>query len=253
MTNTWATPARGPSRSPAGPTAVTISISAPTPAAAARTTSAAAACLSANYEYVGYSGTGTFTQTGGTHTIAAALYLGANAGSSGTYNLSGSGLFSAASEYVGLRPGRYGLLPADRRHEHGLGPVDRQRRHVSAGGRHLAGQRQSRQPGNLRRQRHAGTARRQQPFGPVQRHLAEPGRAFGEHGPQFALDRACRIQPIDGLRPLQQPGFDPHPRHHAHGARRAGLWRFGLDRRSGRIAKGRSLPPPAARSTSAEG
>ena len=59
-----------------------------------------------NNEYVGYSGTGTFTQSGGTNSIGSyyslgSLYLGNNAGSSGTYNLSGSGQLSAGSEYVG--------------------------------------------------------------------------------------------------------------------------------------------------------
>ena len=52
-------------------------------------------------EFVGYSGTGTFTQSGGANAVANALYLGYNAGSSGTYNLSGSGLLSAVYEYVG--------------------------------------------------------------------------------------------------------------------------------------------------------
>ena len=74
-----------------------ISISATTPAAAAPTTSAATASCRRLREYVGYSGTGTFTQTGGTNSIGyGTLYLGYNAGSSGTYNLSGSGQLSAA-------------------------------------------------------------------------------------------------------------------------------------------------------------
>ena len=62
----------------------------------------------AYYEYVGYSGTGTFTQTGGNNSVGpyhyfgdGSLNLGANAGGSGAYNLSGSGLLSAPSEYVG--------------------------------------------------------------------------------------------------------------------------------------------------------
>jgi autotransporter-associated beta strand protein len=38
---------------------------------------------------VGYAGSGTFTQTGGTNTISGSLCLGYSAGSSGTYNLSG--------------------------------------------------------------------------------------------------------------------------------------------------------------------
>ena len=41
-------------------------------------------------EYIGYSGTGVFTQIGGTHNIADAMYLGYNAGGSGTYTLSGT-------------------------------------------------------------------------------------------------------------------------------------------------------------------
>ena len=45
--------------------------------------------LSVPYAYVGYSGTGTFTQSGGTNTISNALCLGYKPGSSGTYNLSG--------------------------------------------------------------------------------------------------------------------------------------------------------------------
>ncbi len=51
-------------------------------------------------EYVGYSGTGTFTQSGGTNSMGT-LQLGANAGSSGTYILSGSGQVSASIEFVG--------------------------------------------------------------------------------------------------------------------------------------------------------
>ena len=46
--------------------------------------------LSANEQYVGYNGKGTFTQSGGTNSIAGgALVLGYNSGSSGTYNLNG--------------------------------------------------------------------------------------------------------------------------------------------------------------------
>ncbi|MGO9112862.1 MAG: beta strand repeat-containing protein [Thermoguttaceae bacterium] len=52
--------------------------------------------------YIGYSGSGSFTQSGGTHTVFA-LYLGYNVGSSGTYALSGSGLLNASpgNEYIG--------------------------------------------------------------------------------------------------------------------------------------------------------
>ena len=61
--------------------------------------------LSAAAEYVGNSGTGSFTQSGGTNNVpngsSDGLYLGYNAGSSGTYNLSGSGVLAAFNEYVG--------------------------------------------------------------------------------------------------------------------------------------------------------
>jgi fibronectin-binding autotransporter adhesin len=59
--------------------------------------------LTANsYEYIGYSGTGTFNQTGGTHTMGPnlILFIGNNSGSMGTYNLSG-GTLTAGYEYVG--------------------------------------------------------------------------------------------------------------------------------------------------------
>ena len=64
--------------------------------------------LSAYDECVGYSGTGTFTQSGGTNDVSstnAAIYLGGSLGgspiSSGNYNLSGSGFLAAYNEYVG--------------------------------------------------------------------------------------------------------------------------------------------------------
>jgi hypothetical protein len=56
---------------------------------------------STSIEYIGYSGIGTFKQTGGTNSIGSYLYLGYNSGSSGTYNLSGTGKLSADSEYIG--------------------------------------------------------------------------------------------------------------------------------------------------------
>ena len=58
-------------------------------------------------EFVGYSGTGTFLQTGGTNNVAStqnlggSLYLGWNSGSSGTYNLSGTGTLKASYLQVG--------------------------------------------------------------------------------------------------------------------------------------------------------
>ena len=52
------------------------------------------------YELIGYSGTGTFKQTGGTNS-SSYLSLGVNSGSSGMYNLSGAGQLSAVTEFIG--------------------------------------------------------------------------------------------------------------------------------------------------------
>ena len=60
-----------------------------------------AATNSAN-EYVGNSGAGTFIQLGGANNLNAnSLYVGYNAGSSGSYNLSGSGALAGGAVYVG--------------------------------------------------------------------------------------------------------------------------------------------------------
>lgn len=56
-------------------------------------------------EYIGYSGTGTFEQTGGASQLGFSLYLGYNSGGSGTYNLSGTGQLTGtypnSHQYVG--------------------------------------------------------------------------------------------------------------------------------------------------------
>ena len=52
--------------------------------------------LSADSEYIGFSGTGTFTQSGGSNTVSSALYLGVGPFSSGTYNLNGGTLIVSA-------------------------------------------------------------------------------------------------------------------------------------------------------------
>jgi hypothetical protein len=58
--------------------------------------------LSASSESIGYQGTGTFNQTGGSNTVSVGLYVGDNvASANGTYSLSGSGVLSAKVEYVG--------------------------------------------------------------------------------------------------------------------------------------------------------
>ncbi|MBI4938620.1 MAG: PEP-CTERM sorting domain-containing protein [Nitrosomonadales bacterium] len=48
--------------------------------------------LTASNETIGYMGVGTFTQSGGTHTVATSLTMGKNAGSGGTYTLNGGTL-----------------------------------------------------------------------------------------------------------------------------------------------------------------
>lgn len=48
--------------------------------------------LSANSEDIGIGGTGTFNQSGGTHTVTGTMTLAANPGSSGTYNFTGGTL-----------------------------------------------------------------------------------------------------------------------------------------------------------------
>ncbi len=58
--------------------------------------------LIASDEIIGSSGNGTFTQTGGTNTVAGSLILAANAGSTGIYNLRGGSL---AAGVVNLNSG----------------------------------------------------------------------------------------------------------------------------------------------------
>jgi len=60
--------------------------------------------LSASWEHIGgWDGsTGTLTQTGGTNTVTSfGLTVGQNSGSTGTYNLSGTGILSASDETIG--------------------------------------------------------------------------------------------------------------------------------------------------------
>ncbi len=57
--------------------------------------------LLANREYVGNFGIGTFRQTGGTNTIDTSLRIGYEAGSLGTYELSGDGLLTVNGVTVG--------------------------------------------------------------------------------------------------------------------------------------------------------
>ena len=60
--------------------------------------------LSTDFQYVAFSGTGTFTQSGGINSINSYLFLGNNTGSSGMYNLGGNSLLSISGygEWVGV-------------------------------------------------------------------------------------------------------------------------------------------------------
>jgi autotransporter-associated beta strand protein len=58
------------------------------------------------YEYIGFSGSGSFTQSRGTNSVSNGnMVVGFFGGSSGAYNLSGSGLLSTPQEYIGLEGG----------------------------------------------------------------------------------------------------------------------------------------------------
>lgn len=76
-----------------------------------------ASSLGATWEYVGYSGSGAFTQSGGVNGVNY-LVLGYNSGSNGTYNLSDTGTLSAngSSEYIGWAG--TGTLQSKWRHEY---------------------------------------------------------------------------------------------------------------------------------------
>ncbi|MDD5640223.1 MAG: hypothetical protein PHX53_01135, partial [Syntrophales bacterium] len=58
--------------------------------------------ISFDDEYVGRNSTGTVNQDGFTNTVQFNLGLGQNSGSSGAYNLSGSGQLAAGHEYIGM-------------------------------------------------------------------------------------------------------------------------------------------------------
>jgi autotransporter-associated beta strand protein len=57
--------------------------------------------LSVGSIYVGNSGSGSFTQTGGANSLGTSLYLGYNTGSNGTYTQSSGSLLNASTEYIG--------------------------------------------------------------------------------------------------------------------------------------------------------
>ena len=63
-----------------------------------------AGTLTDQFAYVGYYGAGSMVQSGGTHTITSELYLAREAGSTGTYTLSGNALLtSEGDQYIGYQ------------------------------------------------------------------------------------------------------------------------------------------------------
>ncbi len=63
--------------------------------AGSMTLSQTSGTLSSTNEIIGFLGTGTFNQTGGTHNVTGTITIAAKPGSQGTYNLSGSGALNA--------------------------------------------------------------------------------------------------------------------------------------------------------------
>ena len=73
-----------------------------TPAASGMYNLTGGSLFGGNPEFIGYSGSGCFTQSGGTNSVSSNnLVIGANLGGSGTYSLSGSGLISASIGVIG--------------------------------------------------------------------------------------------------------------------------------------------------------
>lgn len=65
--------------------------------------------MTATQEFIGYAGTGTFTQSGGTNTLTCGLVLGTFDDGSGSYDLSG-GSMTAQVEVVGSYGSGFTLL-----------------------------------------------------------------------------------------------------------------------------------------------
>ena len=66
--------------------------------------------LAAIYVYVSSNGNGNFSQSGGTNALASFLSVGNNNGGNGAYNLSGSGLLTVPTEYIGGLYGGNGIF-----------------------------------------------------------------------------------------------------------------------------------------------
>ena len=196
--NVGGCPVRETSRRPAGRTALLVTatfISATRPVVAASYSLSGGQLSASLYGRVrGLLRHGNFHPVGRDQSLSSAAISFWVSGT-GAYNLSGNGLYGRERDVGYYGTGTFSSPAGPTRSPE---PLDRQRRHVSACGGHIAGQWQSREPGHLRRQQYARIAQRQLPLGSIQRHLAEPGGHLGEHRHKFALDRS--------------PGFDPSTR-----------------------------------------
>ena len=100
----WGITGQAHSPSPAAATGRSFFISGLAVLPAARIPWATRRFLNAGPEYIGYGGSGLFTQTGGTNTAGVSgdsFYLGYNSGATGAYSLSGSGTLTTADQYIG--------------------------------------------------------------------------------------------------------------------------------------------------------
>ena len=70
--------------------------------------------LTPGEEYVGYSNTAGFAQSGGANLVANNVVLGYNSGSSGSYSLSGGSLVVSGTSLSAIRAAGYSLKPAAR-------------------------------------------------------------------------------------------------------------------------------------------
>ncbi len=216
--------------------------------------------LTATNEYIGYSGTGTLNQSGGTNSLPAGnLYLGFYPGSSGTYTLSG-GVLDPVTEYVGN--GRAGNGGVGIFYQSG-GPNTVTNVSVNGGyfllsGGQLLGNGSGtigvvnggfQSPGTLDLSGCAavvaGTGAQSRPVG---KHL-EYQRRVVVRRQRFTPDRAAGLR-LDNLRELFQPGNVAHFGLDFERLVRHRFRQLGNNRRSGQLPREASLPPPAAGSIS---
>ena len=200
------------------------------------------------------SGTGTFTQTGGTNTLnsGSALYPRLQLGRTGAVqpqqhrascrppvNISALPARSPSRRPAARRPSRCFLISSS-----GTYLLE---------GRNFAGQWKYPQPGDFQGQRHGGPC--SPPTASSWTSPAAPARTWAPS--RSAPSNSLLIVPA-GFNPATAfagnsvLGLTHTLRHHTFGAGRAGIRRIGVDQRSGRLPRNDRWPPPAGPSTSTE-